>query len=131
MYVITRKNSLTQKAKQGGVIPLAIRITKNLRSTFRYVGHYIEIKEWDEINLSVKKTHPNYQHLNSLLTTQLSEVNKALIVLQSEHKDASANQIKKDIYHSDSNSTFFELAEEHLNDLGSLEKFNRLACDKA
>ncbi|RIA08577.1 site-specific recombinase XerD [Flavobacteriaceae bacterium MAR_2010_72] len=122
---------LRKKPNKEGLYPLAIRITKNRRSTFQYIGHYIELEEWDRRNFNVKKSHPNSEYLNSLMTTQLSEVNKALISLQYEHKDASANQIKKDIYHSDSNATFFELAEEHLKDLESSEKLNRLSCDKA
>lgn len=122
---------LRKKPNKEGLYPLAIRITKNRRSTFQYLGHYIELEDWDKRNLCIKKSHPNSEHLNSLISTQLSGVNKALISLQSEHKDASANQIKKDIYHSHTNLTFFELAEEHLEDLECSEKLNRLSCDKA
>jgi len=84
---------------------LAVRITKNLRSTYQYVGHYIELEDWDKKNIRIKKSHPNSNSLNSLLSQKLSEVNKALITLQSENKDASANQIKKEIYFSGNNAT--------------------------
>ncbi|WP_179021850.1 site-specific integrase [Winogradskyella forsetii] len=122
---------LRKKPNCKGLYPLAIRITKNRRSTYRYVGHYIDIEDWDEKNIRVKKSHVNSDNLNSLLTQELSEANKALINLQSEHKDASAHQIKKELYGSSENSTFFELAQEHLDDLESLQKLNRLSCDKA
>lgn len=122
---------LRKKPNKEGLYPLAIRITKNRRSTYQYIGHYIELEEWDEKYIRVHKSHPNSNHLNSLLSTQLAEVNKALITLQFEKKDASANQIKKEIYSSENNSTFFELAYEHLRDLESGEKLNRLSCDKA
>ena len=91
---------LRKKPNVKGQYPLAIRITKNRRSTYQYVGHYIDLEEWDEKNLRVKKTNPNADNLNKLLSQQLSEANKALIDLQSEYKDASANQIKKEIYAS-------------------------------
>lgn len=122
---------LRKKPNKEGLYPLAIRITKNRRSTYQFIGHYIELDDWDKKNIRVKKCHPNSDHLNSLLSTRLSEANKALITLQSENNHASANQIKKILYNSGASSTFFELAQEHLKDLESLEKLNRLSCDKA
>lgn len=97
---------LRKKPNSKGLYPLAIRITKNRRSTYQYIGHYIEIEDWDEKNIRVKKSNPNADSLNSLLSSKLSEANKALISLQSEKKDASANQIKKEIYSSGNSFTF-------------------------
>ncbi|MGO3719895.1 MAG: phage integrase SAM-like domain-containing protein [Mesonia hippocampi] len=122
---------LRKKTNKEGLYPLAIRITKNRRSTYQYIGHYIELEDWDEKNIRVKKSNSNSENLNSLLSQKLSEANKALITLQSEKKDASANQIKKEIYSSANSSTFFELAQEHLDELESAEKLNRLSTDKA
>ena len=89
---------LRKKSNREGLYPLAIRITKNRQSTYQYIGHYIELEDWDEKNIRVKKSNSNADNLNSLLSLKLSEANKALITLQSEKKDASANQIKKAIY---------------------------------
>jgi integrase len=122
---------LRKKPNKEGLYPLVIRITKNRRSTYQYIGHYIELEDWDEKNIRVKKSNSNSDSLNSLLSQKLFEANKALITLQSENKDASANQIKKEIYFSGSNATFFEIAQEHLNDLEQSNKLNRLSCDKA
>lgn len=122
---------LRKKPNKKGLYPLAISITKNRRSTYQYVGHYIDIEDWDDKNIRVKKSHENSDSLNSLLSQELSEVSKALISLQSEKKDASANQIKRELYNSGGHSTFFELAQEHLDDLKSLNKLNRLSADKA
>lgn len=122
---------LRKKSNREGLYPLAIRITKNRRSTYQYIGHYIELEDWDEKNIRVRKSNSNSENLNSLLSLKLSEANKALITLQSEKKDASANQIKKEIYSSGKSSTFFELAQEHLDELESSEKLNRLSTDSA
>ena len=122
---------LRKKSNKEGLYPLAIRITKNRKSTYQYIGHYIELEDWDEKNIRVKKSNSNFDNLNSLLSQKLSEANKALITLQSDNKDASANQIKKEIYSSGNSSTFFELAQENLDDLESSEKLNRLSTDKA
>ncbi|MBU2949333.1 site-specific integrase [Tamlana agarivorans] len=122
---------LRKKPNRKGLYPLAIRITKNRRSTYQYIGHYIDIEDWDKKNIRVKKSHPNSVSLNSLLSQEISEVNKSLIALQVKNKDASANQIKNELYNLGKNSTFFELANEHLDDLKLSNKLNRLSCDKA
>ncbi|QFZ54887.1 recombinase [Oceanihabitans sp. IOP_32] len=122
---------LRKKPNSKGLYPLAIRITKNRRSTYQYVGHYIDLEDWDEKNIRVKKSNPNADSLNKLLSQELSDANKALIDLQSEHKDASANQIKKELYALGNTSTFFELAQEHLDELEIAEKLNRLSTDSA
>ena len=46
---------LRKKPNKEGLYPLAIRITKNRRSTYQYIGHYIELEDWDEKNIRVKK----------------------------------------------------------------------------
>ena len=122
---------LRKKSNSKGLYPMAIRLTKNRQATYQYIGHYIELEDWDEKNLRIKKSHPNASGLNNLISSRLSEANKALISLQSENKDASANQIKREIYSPTSNATFFDLAQEHLNYLESSKKLNRLSSDKA
>lgn len=122
---------LRKKPNSKGLYPLAVRITKNRRSTYQYIGHYIDIEDWDEKNIRVRKSNSNADSLNKLLSQELSNANKALIDLQSEHKDASANQIKKEIYASGNSATFFELAQEHLDELKVAEKLNRLSTDSA
>lgn len=46
---------LRKKPNSKGQYPLAIRITKNRRSTYQYVGHYIDIEEWDKKKPKGKK----------------------------------------------------------------------------
>ena len=99
---------LRKKENKKGLYPLAIRITKNRRSNYHYIGHYIELKHWDEKNIRIRKSHPNANRLNNLLASKLSEVNKNLIDLQSERKDLSANQIKREIYASLENTNFYD-----------------------
>lgn len=122
---------LRKKPNKEGLYPLAIRITKNRRSTYQYIGHYIELEDWDEKNIRVKKSHINFQSLNNLLSSKLHEVNKGLISLQSENKDTSAVLIKKEIYHPTKNLSFFELAKEHLDELENSNKFGRHSTDSA
>lgn len=122
---------LRKKPNVNGLYPLAIRITKNRRSTFKHVGHYIDIEDWDGKKLEVKRSHPNADGLNNLLSSKLSEVRKGLITLQTEDKDASARQIKTEIYRPTSNLTFFDYADEHLQALEAEKKINRHSTDSA
>ncbi len=122
---------LRKKENKEGLYPLAIRITKNRRSNYHYIGHYIELKHWDEKNIRIRKSHPNADRLNNLLASKLSEANKNLIDLQSERKDLSANQIKREIYSSIESTTFFEVAEGYLLELERNKKLSRLSSDKA
>lgn len=122
---------LRKKPNKEGLYPLAIRITKNRRSNYHYIGHYISLKDWDEKNIRVRKSHPNADRLNKLLTKKLAEANKKLIDLQAEEKDLTANQIKSEIYSSAKYSTFFEVADDFLDELELNKKMARLSSDKA
>jgi len=121
---------LRKKANKEGAFPLAIRITKNRRSNYHYVGHYINERFWDIKNGRVKNTHPNALKLNNLLLSELSIANQTLIDLQSQKKDLSANQIKNEIYSSNANANFFALAEVYLDEMKHNNKLARLSSDK-
>jgi len=122
---------LRKKPNKEGFYPLAVRITKNRRSNYHYIGHYIALKHWDEKNIRVRKSHPNADRLNNLLISKLSEANKMLLDLQSKNKDISANQIKNKIYSSSENENFFNVAQEYLDELELNKKLSRLSSDKA
>lgn len=122
---------LRKKPNSKGQFPLAIRITKNRRSTYKHIGHYIDLEDWDERNLRVKKSHPNADSLNNLLSSKLSEVDKGMMNLQSENNDVSATQIKRNIYKPVSGLTFFDYVKEHLDALKADKKMNRFTTDSA
>ena len=89
------KVTLRKKANKQGLFPLAVRITKNRKTTYLYIGHYIAIKYWDEGNREVRKSHPNSIRLNNLLIKKLAEANQTLIDLQTHQNDISSKQIAR------------------------------------
>ncbi|NRR90937.1 phage integrase SAM-like domain-containing protein [Winogradskyella undariae] len=121
---------LRKKQNKQGLYPLAIRITKNRRSTYHYLGHYIDLKYWNEKDIRVKKSHPNAANLNNLLVKKLSEANKTLMNLQAEKQDISANRIKDKLYKGSNGSTFFEIAKAFLDELEANKKLARFYSDK-
>ncbi|CAH8282340.1 site-specific recombinase XerD [Mariniflexile fucanivorans] len=121
---------LRKKKNSEGHYPLAIRITKNRRSIYHYIGHYIDLNHWDEKNIRVKKSHPNAKSLNRLLTKELSEATKALIELQADKKDVTANHIKNKLYNHPKSTSFFDVAQDYLKELETNKKLSRYYADK-
>ncbi|QCX37284.1 recombinase [Aureibaculum algae] len=125
------KITLRRKPNKQGKYPLAVRITKNRKSNYIYIGHYISLKYWDEKNRIVRKSHPNSIRLNNLLLSKLLEINKKLLELQVDSNDLSASQIKKKINSTIENTTFFGVAEAYLEELEKDNKLSRLSSDKS
>lgn len=125
------KVTLRKKANKEGLYPLAIRITKNRKTTYLYTGHYIDIKYWNEDNREIRKSHPNSNRLNNLLIKKLADANQTLIDLQTHKTEISSKQIKKEIATPLSNTSFKELADKYLDNLEKTNKLQRLSSDKA
>jgi integrase len=125
------KVTLRKKANKQGLFPLAVRITKNRKTTYLYTGHYIAIKYWDEGNREVRKSHPNSKRLNNLLIKKLAEANQTLIDLQTHQNDISSKQIKKEIATPLTKTSFKEIADNYLDNLEKTNKLQRLSSDKA
>jgi len=124
------KITLRKKPNKQGKYPLAIRITKNRQSNYMYIGHYIELKYWDNKNKLVRKSHSNSVLLNNLLISKLVEINKMLLELQSENNDISSSQIKKKMNSSLENTNFFDVANNYLTELENNNKLSRLSSDR-
>ncbi len=122
---------LRKKANKQGLFPLAVRITKNRKTTYLYIGHYIAIKYWDEGNREVRKSHPNSIRLNNLLIKKLAEANQTLIDLQTHQNDISSKQIKEEIATPLTKTSFKEIADNYLDNLEKTNKLQRLSSDKA
>jgi integrase len=124
------KITLRKKVNKEGLYPLAIRITKNRRSNYMYIGHYIDIKHWDEKKKVVRKSHPDSELLNTLLLSKLSEANRTLIDLQTDNQDISSNQIKNEITSTIEFTSFSEVAKDYLKELENNNKLTRLFADR-
>ena len=90
--VTTRKKPNKQRQ-----YPLAVRFTKDRRTSYLYIGHFIELKHWGVTERISRKSLPNAARLNNLLLAKLAEFYKKLLDLQSTKDDISPKQIKKEI----------------------------------
>ncbi|MDG1571949.1 site-specific integrase [Robiginitalea sp. M366] len=111
----TVKAVLRKKSNPEGEYPVAIRITKDRRSTYLGTGQYVAEKYWDRRNRLVRKTHPNAAMLNQYILSKVAEANQ--FVLDAELKEESRNvrEIKKKIIGK--SPDFFEVAQMHLVNL--------------
>ena len=126
----TIKAVLRKKKNAQGLYPIAVRITKNRKSSFLSTGQYIEEKYWDAKNHRVKKSHPNSTRLNNYISKKLAEANDKLLEMESKENGYSAQLITNQIKSGSKTTTFFELADTYLKHLKDSGKFSRISSDK-
>lgn len=124
------KAILRKKPNKQGLFPIAIRITKDRKSTFLYIGQYIEEKFWDPENFKVKKSHPNSVRLNNRIATKLAEANNILLDSQKENEKTTVRNIKKQLV-NDGDADFFEVAEWHFENARKRKKFQQSRSDES
>jgi site-specific recombinase XerD len=120
---------LRQKENKDGTYPLAIRITKDRKTSFIHVGYNVKESDWDAVNQKVKKTFPNSTRLNNLLLKKLSEATESKIELETNKTDTSSKTIKNNLKAS-KEATFFAQADIYIDLLKQQGKFNRISADK-
>lgn len=124
----TVKIVLRQKVNKDGTLPLAIRITKDRKTSFIHIGKSIKEQDWDANRQRVKKSHPNSTRLNNLLIKTLAEANDKSLELETQKEGISAKQMKEKL--NPTYSAFFQQAEIYLEDLRQSGKYNQVTADK-
>ncbi|MBC3540612.1 tyrosine-type recombinase/integrase [Rufibacter sediminis] len=120
---------LRKKENKDGTFPLAIRITKDGKSSYIYLGQNLHPNEWDDKKQQVKKSHPNATRLNNLILKRKAEANDTLIDMQTKGKDASAGAVKKQIKPKDGVS-FFAQSKVFLDNMRKAGKYNRVVTEE-
>ena len=121
---------LRKKQNKEGTYPLAVRITKDRKSSYIHVGHHIPESMWDIKNRKVKKSHPNSVRLNNLLSKKLAEAEDSLLDLEVHQTDTSSKAVKSKLKASKATS-FFAQADLYLADLKKQGKYNRHKSDQS
>lgn len=120
---------LRKKENKNGSFPLAIRISKDGKSSYIYLGQNLHLNEWDEKKQQVKKSHANSVRLNNLILKRKAEANDMLIDMQTRGKDVSASAMKKQIKPKNGVS-FFAQAQVFLDNLRKAGKYNRVVTEE-
>jgi integrase len=108
--IVRRKN----KERTDGSAPLALRISDNYRTSYRFLGQYILEKDWDKTVSRVKRSHPNHKKLNNFLMKKLIEAND--IYFDFKDESLTPKQAKQKLKGVEGVKPFFVLAAERIKD---------------
>lgn len=125
----TVKIVLRQRQSKNGTFPLALRITKDRKTSFIHLGHSLKEEEWDSDKQRVKKGHPNSTRLNNYLVKKLSEATDKSLELETNKDNVSSFAVKQKIKPT-GGQTFFAQADLYLENLRQAGKYNRYTADK-
>lgn len=120
---------LWNKKNSEGKFPIVLRIIKDRKPSYVYIGHYVDKLEWDEKNARVKKSHPNAARLNNIIAKKYAEANATLLDLEANENDTSSSVIKRTIK-GNKKGSFFTYADIYLQTIKEQGKFNRYSADK-
>jgi integrase/recombinase XerD len=120
---------LRKEVKKDGTSPLAIRITKDRKTSYIYLEYSVKENDWDAVNQKVKKSYPNSVRLNNFLLTKKAEANDSSLELETKKKTVSAKAVSLSIKPKTKGSLFGQ-ADLYLKRLKEDGKFNRYSADK-
>ncbi|MCB0712679.1 MAG: integrase, partial [Ignavibacteriae bacterium] len=84
----TAKIVLRKKKNTDGTFPLALRITKDRKSSYVYLGYRVREKDWDATAQRVRKSHPNAQRLNTFLMQTLADAGNVMLDFDVQRKQS-------------------------------------------
>ncbi len=126
----TVKIVLRKKKNKDGTFPLAIRITRDRKSSFLHLGQNINDTEWDANKLRVKKSHPNSVRLNNFLISKLADANDKSLELETSKSAVSAKTVARKIKPKAGDSVFSQ-ADLFIKRLKDDGKYNRWNSEKS
>lgn len=120
---------LRKEAKKDGSSPLAIRITKDRKTSYIYTGYTILEKDWDADGERVRKSHPNSVRLNSFLLSRKVDAHNQALELEALQSDVTAKAVRKKIKPTTKGFVFSQ-ADLYLDRLKADKKYNRFQADE-
>lgn len=115
---------LRREQKQDGTYPLAVRITKDRKSSYIYLNYSIDADHWSEDDKWIKRSCPNYKRLNNFLLAKLAEANDAALELETSKKHVTSKTVSRKIKPK-GDSGFMGQAKIYLDNLQKSKKFNQ------
>ncbi|MDO7135965.1 site-specific integrase [Algibacter lectus] len=116
---------LVKRPNSKNLHPISIRIIKDRKPSYIYIGQSIKLKQWDAKNRRVRKSHLDHLEINQLILSKLSLANKSLINAEIEEQDLSSKKIKNKIV-SKYDNDFFKVAESYLVNIRNRKQFHQL-----
>lgn len=95
------------KADINGEMPLYLRIIKDRKAKFISLGIKLKEKDWNPVNSTVKKSHPNSARLNNFIAHKIAEAQGITLEMETQSQYVEPKSIKDKITGKDVMS-FFE-----------------------
>ena len=121
---------LRKKQNKDNTYPLALRITKDRKTSFIHLGISLHEKDWDSASSRVKKSYQNSVRLNAFIATKLAQANEKSLELETIKEVVSSSAVKQKIKPT-GGATFFSQADMYLAMLKEAGKYNQYTPDKA
>jgi integrase len=121
---------LRKETKKDGTSPLAIRITKDRKTSYIYLEYSVNEKDWDISNQRVRKSHANSTRLNNYLIKKLAEATNSSLELETIKQVVSAKAVSQKIKPK-AGDTVFSQADLYISRLKEDGKYNRWNCEKS
>ena len=110
-----KKIIFDSKVLKNGKSPLAVRLIKDRKIKYFFIGHSIHKDDWDEESQSVKKTVKNHKRMNFLLKKQEALAEEQLMNMEGYHQEFTIEQVTKKIKRGNKAVSFTEFATEYLD----------------
>src|SRR5688500_5251679 len=99
LFMATSVKAILYKSKKlkSGKYLLAIRVTKERKTKYIFLGHSQREEDWDEKEGIVKRSHPNSKRLNLLVKQKAADAESAVLEYENQEKEFSLEQVKKKV----------------------------------
>lgn len=121
---------LYPRAKKDGTYPLALRITKNRKSSYIFLEYSIRKEDWSADDQRVKSSHPNSTRLNHFIVRKRADASDTSLEVETQKRDVSTKAIKQKIKPT-GGSTFFAQADIYLSNLEKTGNFNSFIAERS
>ena len=118
-------------AKGNKEFRLALRLTVNRKRSYYYLGQKVDPKFWDVQAEKVKSSHTRHKQLNRLIRKKYDEIEDFIFEMETSKQNYTAKQIIDSIRKNTKRLSFFELADEHIEDLINANNYNRAISDRS
>ena len=105
--IVRRKN----KQRKDGTAPLTLRISKDYKTNYTFLGVYVLEKDWDADKGLVKNSYSNAKRLNNFLLKKITEAQD--IVFEANNK-VTSQEVKNKVKGKNRKHSFFYVASERI-----------------
>ncbi|WP_298115557.1 site-specific integrase [Flavobacterium sp.] len=126
----TVKVVLRKKVNKDGTYPLALRITKDRKTSFIHLGYHLHENEWIDDEQRVKSSHPNSKRLNNFILAKKAEASDKALESETQKNEVSTRAIKQKIKPK-GGATFFAQAHIYLKNLEKTGNYNCFIAEKS